>query len=359
MRLALVIYGELSRLSGGYLYDRMLVEDLRRRGDEVQVVSLPWRDYLRHMGDNVSADLLDRMADPSFDLVLQDELNHPSLFLLNRRLRRRSRSPVVSIVHHLRSSEGWPAWQNSLHARVERSYLRTVDGLVCNSRNTSGQVQRLIGARSPFVISLPGKDHIRPSITDDDIKARANEAGPLRVLFVGNVIPRKGLHVLVDALASLPEGSVELTVVGSLHSDARYAAGVQQRARRRGLEAMVDFRGSVPLDTLLGQFVTHHAVAVPSAHEGFGIAYLEAAGFGLPSIASTRGGAGEFVHHGVSGFVLPPVDSAIAEHLRWWHEDRRLLLDMSLAAKRAYEAHPTWEQGAAETRAFLQEMVGQ
>lgn len=47
-----LIYGSLDTLSGGYLYDRKLVEHLRARGDVVDVISLPWRNYGRHLLDN-------------------------------------------------------------------------------------------------------------------------------------------------------------------------------------------------------------------------------------------------------------------------------------------------------------------
>jgi len=54
MKLGLIIYGSLDTLSGGYLYDRKLVEYLRRCGDTVEVISLPWRNYARHLADNLS-----------------------------------------------------------------------------------------------------------------------------------------------------------------------------------------------------------------------------------------------------------------------------------------------------------------
>jgi hypothetical protein len=70
------------------------------------------------------------------DLLLQDELNHASLFLLNRRLRKEVRYPLVSIVHHLRSSERRPTWQNTLYRRIERNYLESMDG---STEKTIGQ----------------------------------------------------------------------------------------------------------------------------------------------------------------------------------------------------------------------------
>ena len=47
MRIGLLIYGGLDNLSGGFLYDRKLVEHLRNQGDQVETVALPWRNYLR------------------------------------------------------------------------------------------------------------------------------------------------------------------------------------------------------------------------------------------------------------------------------------------------------------------------
>lgn len=52
MKLGFIIYGSLDTLSGGYLYDRKLVEYLRDQGDTVEIISLPWRNYAAHLTDN-------------------------------------------------------------------------------------------------------------------------------------------------------------------------------------------------------------------------------------------------------------------------------------------------------------------
>lgn len=123
MHIGLIIYGRLDTVSGGYLYDRKLVAYLRNRGDQVKVISLPWSNYGRHLGHNLLPGLYRRLRHASFDVLLQDELNHPSLFWLNRRLGHSHRYPLVTIVHHLRSSEKRPAWQNAFYGWVEKKYL--------------------------------------------------------------------------------------------------------------------------------------------------------------------------------------------------------------------------------------------
>ena len=52
MKIGLIIYGSLDTLSGGYLYDRKLVEYLRSQGDTGEIISLPWRNYPVHWLDN-------------------------------------------------------------------------------------------------------------------------------------------------------------------------------------------------------------------------------------------------------------------------------------------------------------------
>ena len=355
MRVGLLIYGTLETISGGYLYDRKLVEYLRRQGDDVSIISLPWRNYIRHLGDNLSLSRLHRLGQLPLDVLLQDELNHPSLFLLNRRLRARVGYPIVSIVHHLRSNEARHAWQNRFYRCVERRYLLTVDGFVFNSQTTRHAVESLMGGERPAVIAYAAADRLCPDITEEEIAARARQLGPLRLIFLGNVIPRKGLHTLLSALEQLPGDEWILSVVGSLHVDKSYVRAIRHHVTQRGLTERVQFLGALSDDALIARLRESHLLVVPSSYEGFGIAYLEGMGFGLPAVASTAGAAGEIITHGRDGFLIPPGDTkTLALYLREVSRDRDRLLAMSLAARQRYATHPTWEETTERIRTFLQ-----
>ncbi len=227
MRLGIVIYGSLETRSGGYLYDRKLVEHLQRQGERVEVISIPWRNYARHLADNFSPALRRRLAGLDVDILLQDELNHPSLFWLNRAIQRDRRFPVVAIVHHLRGSELHPTWQKRIYRGVERRYLNSLDGFIFNSQNTRAQVTRLLGESVPSLqnslVAYPAGDRLNPQIGEDVIEARARQDGPLRLLFLGNLIPRKGLHTLLAALKRVPDRLWELEVIGSPDFEPGYA----------------------------------------------------------------------------------------------------------------------------------------
>ena len=354
MRLGLIIYADLETVTGGYLYDRKLVAYLRQRGDEVEVISLPWRNYGHHLADNLSLRLRQRLQSAKFDALIQDELNHPSLWLMNRWLKRRVDYPVVALVHLLRSSESRAAWLKPTYRAVERQYFKTADGAIFNSRATRAAVEQLTGRQIPGVVAYPGRDHLRHEPAPAQIAERARRPGPLRVIFVGNVLRGKGLDTLIEALGQLTPGSWRLMVVGSLTMDRAYAQRVGRQVTRAGLTGSIELVGAVSNDEMPGYLVRNHLLAVPSRYEALGIVYLEAMACGLPVIATAAGGAREVVRHGEDGFLTMPGDAgALARHMRQLYQQRERLVEMSLRAYQHSQAHPTWEQSFSPARDFL------
>lgn len=358
MRIGLLIYGSLDTLSGGYLYDRKLVEHLRQAGDVVEIISLPWRNYPRRLLDNLPWQ--DRLKALAMDVLLQDELNHPSLFLANRRLRQRVSYPIISIVHHLRASEDHPDRVMPFYRRVERAYLATLDGFVFNSQTTRGAVNALLGRPAPGIVAYPAADHLAvppQSAVAAAIERRRSSRDPLRVLFVGNVIPRKGLHHLLDGLARLPRQSWHLDVVGSLAVDPGYAAAIRRQLGEQGLAGWVKLWDRLPDAALAQRYQAADLLAVPS-YEGFGIVYLEAMAWGLPVLASTAGAAHEIVTSGENGYLLDPRDAAgIATVLGQLQADRDRLARLGQAARRRFDVHPAWADSAARIRSYLEEII--
>ena len=358
MRVGLIIYGDLANVTGGYIYDRKLVEHLRRKGDQVEVIPLPMRNYPRHLGDNVSRALRHRLCSASFDLLLEDELNHPSLFWFNRRLKDKISYPIVSIVHHLRCSEHRPAWQNRIYQWIEKLYLESVDGFVFNSKTTASVVEEIIGSKRPAVIACPGGDRLNSKLEPDQIHQRAHQPAPLYITFVGNLIPRKGLDVLISGLGRLPRDIWQLEVIGSPTADPAYTRSIRRQIAREGLTDHVNFSGLLSDGELASRLAQSHVLAVPSSYEGFGMVYVEAMGFGLPVIASHVGAVPELVSHGRDGFLIRPGDTAgLAECVRALHRDREYLAQVSLAALDRYREHPTWTDSSERIREFLRTLV--
>jgi glycosyltransferase involved in cell wall biosynthesis len=233
-----------------------------------------------------------------------------------------------------------------------------LDGLVFNSQTTQAAVERLVGAKHPGVVAYPGRDHLPPTLTLQQIEARAQEPGPLRILFVGNLTPVKGLHTLLRALSQLPSDMWCLSVVGSLTMDPGYVHSIRRQINTAGWHDRVKLLGACAHAEVATHLTQHQVLAVPSLYEAFGIAYLEAMGFGLPVIASTAGAAHELITHTEHGFLVAPGDAAtLAQYLHILQHDRDCLRHMSLAAYRRAQMHPTWAECAGRVRALLQSVV--
>ncbi len=274
MNIGLVIYGSLDTLSGGYFYDRKLVEYLCGQGDNVEIISLPWRNYAAHLTDNFwfrlwSPGARSRTGQQAvrlqkYDILIQDELNHPSLIAANAG---KHFYPLVSLVHHLRCSELRPSWQNTFYRFVEKKYLQNVDGFIFNSEMTKNVVNGLMDHGKPSIVACPPADRFGEMISEKEIIERAQNP-VLRILFLGNVIRRKGLQTLLKAISILHRSSFILDVVGSLKSDPEYSKRMQKFIETNGLSSSVflhDALNNQPLIKLLKQ---SHVLVVPSSYEG-------------------------------------------------------------------------------------------
>ena len=342
MALRIELWGPpLAPLTGGNLYDRILVEILRNRGHEVTV-----REFAG-AGSETPA------ASARADVIVQDGLLH-------REFRRRNadwkgrRPRLVALVHHPQSSEPERGEAELARLRLEeRAYLRTVDGVLSPSWASVDAARRLAGRQFPAAVVPPGRDRLAgaalPSLPGpEEIRARAR--GPLRIAHVANVIPRKRLLELLEALATAPEWT--LAVAGREDPEPAYAAAARRRAAAPDLADRVRFRGPLGPAALAGLLRDSALLAVPSTHEGFGIVYLEGFAFGLPALAAASGGVEEVVSNGETGWLIREADSGsasrrIAARLKTLAADRGRLAAMGLRAAERHRSHPTWARSAA------------
>jgi glycosyltransferase involved in cell wall biosynthesis len=145
---------------------------------------------------------------------------------------------------------------------------------------------------------------------------------PGRIVFAGQVIPGKGLHVLLDAVAlMLARGAdVSLDVVGEMDgweppSFAGYRASVRARASQPDLTGRVRFLGwKEDVPAVLSQAALHCCPSLPDLRESFGLVVLEAKSVGVPSVVFRSGALAELVSHGVDGWCCEqPTPESLAE----------------------------------------------
>jgi len=150
------------------------------------------------------------------------------------------------------------------------------------------------------------------------------EAPEPYVLFVGRLVPQKGVDVLLRAfgavLRRIPRA--RLLLVG----DGEQRLYLERMARALGLMPHVVFLGWRTGPDLVRLYQQAEVLAVPSVYEPFGLVALEGLACGRPVVASRTGGLADIVTDGTDGWLVEPAD-----HLQLAQRLARLLLDRRLA----------------------------
>ncbi|WP_431859539.1 glycosyltransferase family 4 protein [Azospirillum sp.] len=166
------------------------------------------------------------------------------------------------------------------------------------------------------------------------IPLRASDR-PVRLLFLGRLIKLKGIHVLLEALATEPcrARPWELVIAGDgdLETYRRQAAAL-------GLSDRVTFTGWLDQDGCRRQLAQADVLVQPSMFEGLPMAVLEAMAHGLTIVATPVGSVGDAIEHEVTGLLVPPgevepLTSALVRVL----DDAALRRELGIGARRKFE----------------------
>ena len=134
------------------------------------------------------------------------------------------------------------------------------------------------------------------------------------LLFVGRLRIRKGVEVLLEALAGELKGTVAKLVIAG---DGEHRAALEERTAALGLGDRVTFLGRQSAGAIDGLLARARALVVPSTYEGMPLVVLEAMEAGVPVIASAVSGIPEVVANGETGWLVPPENStALARAVR-------------------------------------------
>lgn len=164
---------------------------------------------------------------------------------------------------------------------------------------------------------------------------RPSSGAAATILYAGALIPRKGLHFLIEAFARLQREvpNARLCIVGNAENQ-EYAASLKEQALRLGLDGRVTFLDSLPQRQLAALMAQAEVFVLPSISEGLGRVIFEAMAAGTPAIASQVGGIPEMIRDGVTGFLVPPGDAgALAQRLRWIFQHPKQTLKMGKQAR--------------------------
>lgn len=234
---------------------------------------------------------------------------------------------------------------------------RAADAVTAISRSTAEAVGELTDAPVhvvPYGAALEDdrKPVDRPALIGDS---------PVRLLFVGRLVERKGVEVLVRALSALSEQpDATLTVIGA----GERAPLIERTARVHGVSDRVRLLGTVSREELVENYASHDIFVLPAVFdakgdtEGLGVVLLEALRFERPIVASGIGGITDIVRDGRTGTLVPPGDpGALAAALDALIRDPERARKMAAEGRRFARDSFGWERIVDSTnRVYRQAM---
>lgn len=230
----------------------------------------------------------------------------------------------------LRSEERL-AWDSS-NDKVDAEEIALADFCLAGSDFV---VEGLVsaGAKKGCTLKLP----YGCNFTVRSDKPEPSMSRPLKFLFVGQCLTRKGLRVLADAFEDKCLGDCELTVAGKYDPDAEYM-------RRLVANPRVKVLGTVPHDEVARLCRVSDVFVFPSYSEGMSLACLEAMGSGLAMVVSPNSGVADIVQAGRAGLVAPCGDaSALVAAMNRLINDREECHAMQLRAAKTASRF-TWAE---------------
>jgi len=323
--LTLFLPRESRKLSGGNLYNREIVEALRRR------VPVETPD-IASLGA-----ALDRGAP---GVYLLDSLDLEAALTLERRA---PGQRFGLLMHHLPSLE--PGLSDSDPARdLERRALERFDFWIATSElSRELLIERGLAPQRVFRVAPA----LRPVERGD------RELGvKLRALWVGNLIPRKALLPWLTELSGLVRAAddFELTVCGRHDAEPEYAEACRRAAARLG--ERVTFQGVVAPEEMPALYRASSLFVSSSEMETFGMALQEARGFGVPILALDGGNAREHVVAGETGLLVPSHRESCTA-LLGFARDLESLRPLFEGAARVPVNRRSWDDAAEELLSAL------
>ena len=261
--------------------------------------------------------------------------------ILGLHAKRKTGLPLVSTFFGVELT--WMERQFPFLAPLLRRIVRGSDAVTAISTYTAGRLGAQVPGVDPAIIPFgaavdaPSEP---PPYTYDGTR-------PFELLFVGRLVERKGVHLLLDALATLPpERRVVLNVVG----DGPDRAKLQEQAERLGLGGRAVFHGFVPKEELQRRLETCDAFVLPAVidakgdTEGLGVVLIEAMSYARPVIASAAGGIVDIVSDGRNGFLVPPGDAAaLSTAIGRMMDDPAAARTLGLNGRRDVERGFSWD----------------
>lgn len=241
-------------------------------------------------------------------------------------------------------------------ALVARRHLNLAAALHYTTETERRLVEPL-GLRSPTFVIPNGLDwdEFEPLPPRGAFRAAHGIGERTLIVFLSRVHHKKGLGLLLPALARLPDAGVMLAVVGP--GEARYITELRAQAAALGVGERVIFPGMIAGPARLEALRDADLFCLPSFQENFGVSVIEALGVGTPVLISDQVNICAEVAAAEVGEVVPCEVEPLARRLATMLADRPRLAEMAARARPWVERTFRWDAIAARIDAMYEQVV--
>lgn len=348
MRIRFIIPGDINTPSGGYRYDRTILEEWRALNVAFDLVNLSGSYPTPSDADKALAfSVLDECDEA--DITIIDGLAGGGFPELAEVLSKST--PCVSLLHHPLSLENGisQADASSLEAS-ERKGLAFTKAVITTSPATSKTVAKL------FAFDKAAIHTVEPGVTRA-APIEFRDKPPLSILSVGSITQRKGHDVLIKALALIKDTPWELSIVGPQNFDPTHFLELTDLCQKLGVSDSVTFLDSLSEDALSNEYAKADIFALASRYEGYGMAYAEAIVRGIPVIGTTAGAIPDTVPLDAGILVAADDVEAFSMALASLLNDPSLRHKKHLGALSVEPDFPTWSGSAKKFLEILERLL--
>lgn len=227
---------------------------------------------------------------------------------------------------------------------------------------TSSEETRATG---PYGIGAPGfvvplgvdLNGTRWDSVSVDFRSRHGLQGKKIILFLSRLDSKKGLDLLIPALGSLVAARKDIVFVLAGSGQPNYEEEVRMQLRQNGLASCAILTGFVDGETKWSIFKEADIFVLPSYHENFGIAVVEAMSVGLPVVITNKVGIHEEVSRAGAGFVVSENKDELARALADLLDNSTARRTMGKEGRRLVERKFSWEHGAGQLSGIYRDIL--
>ncbi len=328
---------DYERRTGGWIYNENLLRELGRLGHPIERLVLPG-GFPNPSDTAVAAtgEIFARIPDDTLVLVDQICLGVlPALAAVQG-----TRLRLAMIVHHpiAFENESDKAASEELFASEKAVLVHVRHAIVTSLTTCRALVERYGVPAEKIICAEPGSDRRAVS--------QGSTEGPLRLLSVGALVPRKGQDVLLSAMAGLTDLPWSLTIVGNTNRDRQHLGRIRQILDRNQLRERACLVGELSQDDLDELWQTTDLFVSASRHEGYGMAVAEAIARGIPVVTTRAGAVGEWISPDAA-LVVPNGDvQRLCRAIRSVMENCVLRQNLRAGALAQRKSLPEWTTAA-------------